>query len=985
MKPAGDDAARIQPWRDAKTQAVHDQAIRSNTSGRRRIMSRLPFDTFFQIATEKPAPYGYQCRLACGPDADHKPETLREGTTCQSQLINIPTGLGKTAAVVLAWLWNRAHLQNPKWPRRLVYCLPMRTLVEQTAGEVKTWVANILADQNDELADDAEAKAKLEWLRDNGPVILMGGEDAGEWDIHPEREAILIGTQDMLLSRALNRGYAAGRARWPKDFALLNNDCLWVFDEVQLMSTGFATSLQLQAWRERGGMKPALPTFSWWMSATLDKGWLTASIDFLPRIEVAWAVVGRETNLLWDVDTQTKSDMGKRVKALLTPGVKEFHPKSPPQLKAEKLSEYIEKVAKAVKAARQEFPSEKILVIVNTVERACALAEKLKAEAPLLLHSRFRHRERKAWIGELKSENLIIATQVVEAGVDISSRILFTELCPWPSFIQRCGRAARNPGEKADIYWMDVSKVPAPYSENEMAAAKGQLEKLTDASLAGLRAHRNALTAEEVFSLLPYSPRFVPQSKDLIEFFDTTPDLTGADVDISRYIRDGQEHDVSVFWRDCSNIRPGKNPPKDRSWKPEHAELCAVPVWGESGFREFTRKASGRIWRLDYRDGWTLLNRGDEERIFPGQVFLLEKSCGGYDPTKGWTGQTGNANFEIGPWKAISVLSGANEEAEENPVDSGDDVESSDGGSNSGQNGLWRTILAHTREVCEEFGQQLQSFPLDSPADGDARVVLPLAARLHDWGKAHIAFKHKVKPDELAKAASAVPDRLPAKAPDDCWRRDKQKWQSESTPEIERDLRRAGFRHELASALAILELLRRHRPDHSALAWSDGELRSKFASPQTKASEPLADTALAEEIVALTASQFNLLIYLVAAHHGKVRMSLRSSPDDLRDDVPWPCPPDVKQARGVRDGDTLPSVALPSADYGSAQVSAPAISLRLDVMELGLSVSYGPSWRERAEALLTKHGPFRLAWYEALLRIADQRASKYAEAKSPTA
>lgn len=67
-------------------------------------------------------PYLYQESLA-GGDA---------GTPCASQLIDIPTGLGKTAAVVLAWLWNRVALQRNDWPRRLVYCLPMRTLVEQT-------------------------------------------------------------------------------------------------------------------------------------------------------------------------------------------------------------------------------------------------------------------------------------------------------------------------------------------------------------------------------------------------------------------------------------------------------------------------------------------------------------------------------------------------------------------------------------------------------------------------------------------------------------------------------------------------------------------------------------------------------------------------------------------------------------------------------------------------------------------------------------
>ena len=90
------------------------------------------FNQFFHKATGN-TPYGYQCRLACGPQASADNQaTLTTGTDCQSQLINIPTGLGKTAAVVFAWLWNRVHLGSENWPRRLVYCLPMRTLLKQT-------------------------------------------------------------------------------------------------------------------------------------------------------------------------------------------------------------------------------------------------------------------------------------------------------------------------------------------------------------------------------------------------------------------------------------------------------------------------------------------------------------------------------------------------------------------------------------------------------------------------------------------------------------------------------------------------------------------------------------------------------------------------------------------------------------------------------------------------------------------------------------
>ena len=76
----------------------------------------MNFDGFFKLATgHDQGPFDYQRRLSRSDS----------GTNSRSQLINIPTGLGKTAAVVLAWVWNRVQLQNPKWPRRLVYCLPI--------------------------------------------------------------------------------------------------------------------------------------------------------------------------------------------------------------------------------------------------------------------------------------------------------------------------------------------------------------------------------------------------------------------------------------------------------------------------------------------------------------------------------------------------------------------------------------------------------------------------------------------------------------------------------------------------------------------------------------------------------------------------------------------------------------------------------------------------------------------------------------------
>lgn len=53
----------------------------------------------------------------------------------------------------------------------------------------------------------------------------------------------------------------------------------------------------------------------------------------------------------------------------------------------------------------------------------------------------------------------------------------------------------------------------------------------------------------------------------------------------------------------------------------------------------------------------------------------------------------------------------------------------------------------------------------------------------------------------------------------------------------------------------------------------------------------------------------------------------------------------------------------------------PESNLRLDIMELGSGVM-GPSWATRFARLLKEYGPFQLAWMEALVRIADWRASR---------
>jgi CRISPR-associated endonuclease/helicase Cas3 len=189
---------------------------------------RQDYTHFFRTATGH-EPYPYQIRLGQEP---------------WPKLLDIPTGMGKTAGVALAWAWKRGlrpggepEKPDAYTPRRLVWCLPMRVLVEQTFRAIQLWLTSL-----GHLGQPGNGKVSVH-------LLLGGADDTQSWSEHPEEDMILIGTQDMLLSRALMRGYGMSRYLWPVHFAFLHNDALWVLDEVQLMGSGLPTSAQLEAFR----------------------------------------------------------------------------------------------------------------------------------------------------------------------------------------------------------------------------------------------------------------------------------------------------------------------------------------------------------------------------------------------------------------------------------------------------------------------------------------------------------------------------------------------------------------------------------------------------------------------------------------------------------------------------------------------------------------------------------------------------------------
>ncbi len=825
------------------------------------------FDLFFQTATtqsgaEPRLPYDYQKRLA-GDDL---------GRACDSLLIDIPTGLGKTAAVVLAWLWNRVghpdEAHRATWPRRLVYCLPMRTLVEQTRDETRAWVDRLA--QAGLFAQKAKPRV----------VVLMGGEDldrdAREWDIHPEADAILIGTQDMLLSRALNRGYSMSRYRWPIQFALLNNDALWIFDELQLMGVSVETSAQLNAFRRKLGL--ARDGHSWWMSATLDSKRLR-TVDHAPFAAA-----------LATLELSTEEKEAKPVKHRIR-SLKKLRPVASLALSKSTEKPYEKQLVDFILSAHQTGTF--TLVIVNRVPRAREVFHLLRnatrkqpdsARPELaLVHSRFRSGDRAKHTAILAdraiTHKIVIATQAVEAGVDVSAKTLVTELAPWSSLVQRFGRCNRagehtDPSSPATIHWVDIDPagnddLALPYESEELAAARAALQSLSEAGPSALATV--SVPEREVI-------RPVIRRKDFIELLDTTQDIAGHDLDISRYIREGEDTDAQVAWRAFG--KDGMPAPADP--RPHRDELCRVPVHALNEFLK-KQKAEAFVWNPLLRD-WE-----KQRSVRPGVACVLDSDLGGYDDELGWT-----ADKKSRPTPLSTPTM---------PQTTGSEDEGGYGDTPKAQTGRWQTIAEHTSDVEAQLHQILATLALPSADEKTLRE----AARLHDIGKAHPDFQAM-----LTAADATRRDTLWAKSPDKNGRSS-----------------RPLFRHELASALALIA-----HPE------------------QVHAPNP------------------DLVAYLVAAHHGKVRLSIRSLPGEKT-----PPSADQRFARGIWDNDSLPSIPL------SDGTKFPATTLSLACMELG-SRDDGQtrSWLARMLALRddANIGPLRLAWLETLLRAADMRASALA-------
>lgn len=801
-------------------------------------MSRARYEELFACATDGASPYPWQRALA-----------LRERP---ARVVGAPTGAGKTEAVLLDWVWRRLvhpdSEERRRTPRRLVFALPMRVLVEQTLGRMNTALSRLHESGHTETAIKA--------------YPLMGGAADDSWTRHPEQPAVLVGTIDMLLSRALNRGFGRARSQWPIDFGLLNSDCLWVFDEIQLMDAAVATSCQLQALRER--FLVAAPSRTLWMSATLDLSWLE-TVDHAKPGDNEFALVGPDDNV--GVLGRRLAAPKRLVRAEVDPG------------DAKAVAQCVLEEHRALTGV-PDAPR-LTLALTNTVDRAVkiydALKEELRGGRPIdciLLHSRFRPVDRMRLVQRLEAPvtgegRIIVSTQVVEAGIDLDAGALVTELAPWPSLVQRAGRLNRT-GQRSSspsrFVWLDapsgsLRKLAPPYELEQLERSRRSLLELDGESFSpnAITEYTRTTTSSSLLGERPLT--LFLRAPDLIDLFETSATLDGDDPDVGRFIRSSQDLDVGVAWRDFSG-----DPNESEQPLPERNEVCPVPVWEREAL-------AGLVpWRWSYaRRRWEKIASASD--LVPGDLLIVAESSGGYSDELGWTGRTR---------ETVGTLEPA-------PVGLGDS-DADDG--ESVAPGRWITLAEHTAHVVEELEQILDGLDLE----GEWVDALRLAARVHDVGKAHREFQQRL--ERWAGESRPDTNSLYAKAPE------RHRWRPPRA-----------FRHELVSALLLLE-----RDRHS---------RDR-----------------------------DLAAYLVGAHHGKFRLVPRLLPDDHD--------PNRAVCLGVRDGDDVPEVIVEGERFGPAA---------LDLTLLHLGDSEQATWIERALDLLDTLGPFRLAYLEAVLRAADQRAS----------
>ncbi len=354
------------------------------------------------------------------------------------RVLDLPTGAGKTTCIDIALFALALDAARPlaeRWcPRRIAMVVDRRVVVDQAAERGRLLLRKLTEAPVRVLAEVAAALSTLAGPDEEPLAVytLRGGiaRDDG-WARTPHQPLIIASTVDQLGSRMLLQGYGVSRSMKPVHAGLLGNDTLVLLDEVHL-SHPFAETLDNLGLLRSGfahcpGMRPLQYAL---LSATPGD-------------------VGSQVFHLEAKERTAGSALGKRLHAPKPARLAEVATRE--DLPDACVSQVIELLGRHAVVA----------VVVNRVASALDVAsgirDALGGHADLvLLTGRMRpldrddvlalHRDRiatgrdRAAVGR---KLVVVGTQCIEAGADFDFDALVTESASLDALKQRFGRVDR--------------------------------------------------------------------------------------------------------------------------------------------------------------------------------------------------------------------------------------------------------------------------------------------------------------------------------------------------------------------------------------------------------------------------------------------------------------------------------------------------------------------------------------------------------------
>lgn len=345
---------------------------------------------------------------------------------------DVPTGLGKTS-IIAVWLlalgYHAANGELARFPRRLVYVVNRRTVVDQATREAERLRAKLT--EKPGLKPVADSLRALALDSDSPPLAIstLRGQfaDNAEWRCDPTRPAVIVGTVDMVGSRLLFSGYGCGFKSKPLHAGYLSQDVLFIHDEAHLEPPFQSLITAIRAEQERCHEFGAFYVME-----------LTAT---------SRAVRTADRPIFTEEDLK-ESTVIKRYKASKS---LRFHPvKDETELPTE--------VAKL--ALRHKESGQAILVFLRKLDHVKKVYRELEkaTQQVQMLTGTLRGKERDELVTKdplfarfmpqpevepTQGTVYLVCTSAGEVGVDISADHMVCDQTPFDSMVQRLGRVNR--------------------------------------------------------------------------------------------------------------------------------------------------------------------------------------------------------------------------------------------------------------------------------------------------------------------------------------------------------------------------------------------------------------------------------------------------------------------------------------------------------------------------------------------------------------